>query len=62
MLGRLPPTTVFGKVLTLLEGPGLLQERFLGMLPCGLCPLQRPPRNPAESPSVLVQRPRCGQY
>ena len=31
MLGRLPPTTVFGKVLTLLEGPGLLQERFLGM-------------------------------
>ncbi len=31
MLGRLPPTTVFGKVLTLLEGPGLLQERLLGM-------------------------------
>ncbi len=31
MLGRLPPTTVFSKALTLLEGPGLLQERLLGM-------------------------------
>jgi hypothetical protein len=31
MLGGLPSLAVFGKVLTLLEGPGLLQERFLGM-------------------------------
>ncbi len=31
MLGHLSPLAVFGKVLTLLEGPGLLQEHFLGM-------------------------------
>ena len=29
MLDHLSPTRVFGKILTLLEGPGLLQERFL---------------------------------
>ena len=31
MLGGLPPLAVCGKGLTLLEGPRLLQERFLRM-------------------------------
>ena len=31
MLGHLSPLSVFGEVLTLLEGPGLLQEHLLGM-------------------------------
>ncbi len=31
MLDHLPPATVFGEVLTFLEGPGLLQERLLRM-------------------------------
>ena len=31
MLDHLPPTRVFGEALTFLEGPGLLQERLLGM-------------------------------
>ena len=31
MLRHLPPLAIFGKVLTFLEGPGLLQERLLGM-------------------------------
>ncbi len=31
MLGSLPPLAAFGKVITLLEGPGLLQKHFLGM-------------------------------
>ena len=31
MLDHLPPAAVFGEALTFLEGPGLLQERLLGM-------------------------------
>ena len=29
MLDHLPPAAVFGEALAFLEGPGLLQERFL---------------------------------
>ena len=31
MLHHLPPPAIFGKGLTLLEGPSPLQQRFLGM-------------------------------